>query len=103
VHSASFITNLAIFASLKDFPFLLSLHSTPAQLPSDTVHTVLYLMVALTFLLAESAKCGALCKLLAFLPTWNRKMVSLTTKNLPKIFFRRISVPKQVNKLSLAK
>jgi hypothetical protein len=42
-----FLADLGVFfASLEDFPLL----STSAPLPSDTVHTVLFLMVALTFL-----------------------------------------------------
>jgi hypothetical protein len=85
------------------------------QSPSDTVHTMLFLMVALTFLLAGAARCNAPCKsspsperdqsgrCVAFLPTWERRKFLLTSENLPEIFSRIISVPERVTELSLAK
>jgi hypothetical protein len=72
VHSASFCP-VRSGSSPDDarLTFLFTLHSNSTQSPSDTVHTMLFLMVVLTFLLAEAARCGALCESLPH-PEWEQ-------------------------------
>jgi hypothetical protein len=56
------LADLAVFALLEDTFLFFPLLSVSAQSPSDTVHTVLILMVALTFLLTAALQYGARCK-----------------------------------------